>query len=146
MLLLHGLDAEALCRRIVTRAGLGSSREDREDATQDLLLALWQLAQRFDPECGQPFEGLATAVLKRRAVDYRRRQFRTVWKFRDRVHERPRPQFVEFNGSVRARLDAIESARAGDLPGGDEDGRGLLAERDRRQVEDYELLGLPPAA
>jgi DNA-directed RNA polymerase specialized sigma24 family protein len=140
-------DARALVASIVRRSELTLTREDREDLEQTLLIAVWQLALDFDPGSGRPFGPLAAAVLRRRIVDFQRSQFRTKWVFRDRVHTRQRPQFFEFNDSARARLDAVESARAGDsAPGGDADWRGLLDDRSRCRAEDFDLLGIEDVA
>jgi hypothetical protein len=140
-------DAERFVARIVSRSGLELSFHDRQDIEQFLLVEAWQLSIEYQPGIIRGgFACFATVALKRKLIDWQRKRWgRTVWKFKHRTYERPRPQFVEFDDSVSDRLDAAESMRAGDsAPGGDEDWRGLLDERDRYRIRDYKLLGLEP--
>jgi DNA-directed RNA polymerase specialized sigma subunit len=145
---LHDVDdAQRVVSTIVTRSGLHLSYHDREELEQHLLAQMWELHLRYDASRGISFGAWAVTTLRKRVVDYQRSRFRTKWVFRDRVHVRERPQFVEFNDSVRARLDAAESTRTGDSsPDWDADCRRLHGERDRKRAEDLALLDLPPAA
>jgi DNA-directed RNA polymerase specialized sigma24 family protein len=147
-LALHDVrDARALVAFVVSRSGIELSREDREDLEQSLLLAVWQLHCEFDPTTGRSFAPFATAVLRRRLVDYQRSQFRTKWVFRDRVHIRERPKFVEFDDSVRDRLDATHAAWAGDREaGGDPALARLLGGGGGELARDLAELGIEPTA
>jgi DNA-directed RNA polymerase specialized sigma subunit len=76
------------------------------------LLELWKLSLDFDPNCGRRFDAFATAVLRRRLVDWQRKTFgRTTWKFRDHTYTRKRPEFVEFNDP--SEIDLTRLSRRG---------------------------------
>ena len=108
-------DAERLAAWVIQRSGLGLDREDREDLQQTLLLAVWQLSLQFDVAAGKPFGPFATTVLRRRLVDWQRQRFgRTRWQFKGSVYERPRPEFVPLDDSVRDRLDEADAKRSCD--------------------------------
>lgn len=146
---LHDVDGERLAAWVIQRSGLRLSREDFEDAHQQLLLEFWRLSRDFDSTSGRPFAPLATTVLGRRLIDWQRKRFgRTTWRFGDgRVHKRKQPVFVEFDEAVIDRLDAAESEGRGDREtSGDEALRGLFSERSRRRLGDLELLGIDAAA
>jgi hypothetical protein len=147
---LHDVDAERLVRGIVTRSGLELNYYEREDLEQFLLIECWKLSLRYESgRIDKGFGAYATVALKRRVVDWQRKRWgRTKWSFSGgRVYVRPRPELISFDAdnSVSDRLDAVESTRAGDsAPGGDEDWRRLLAERDRNRIRDFDILGLEP--
>jgi len=148
-LALHDVeDTQLLVRRVVARSGFKLSYHDREDVEQYLMFEAVLLARDFQPgRINKGFGCYCTVALKRKLIDFQRQRYRTRWKFKDRVYERPRPQFIEFDDSVLNRLDAIESTRAGDsTASGDEDWRGLLDDRDRYRAWDFELLGLGEVA
>jgi hypothetical protein len=107
-------DAEALAAWIVHRSGLMLSPEDREDAQQRLLLELWKLSIDFDPACGRRFDAFATAVLRRKLVDWQRERFgRTIWRFSGgRVYERKRPEFVSLDVDDAARNSSLGNEAA----------------------------------
>ena len=92
-------DLEALCAHIARRGAPDLSWHDAEDLRQFLLVEAWQLSERFEPgRAGGSFNAFASSVLRRRVVDWRRqRDGRTVWKFRDTVHIRERPQFLSID-------------------------------------------------
>lgn len=82
--------------------------------------------------------------LRLRLVEWKRARFRTRWKFKDRVYERPRPQLVPLD--YLDRLDAALAARSGDpADSGDSALGGLLDDGDRqRAARDLDTLGLGP--
>ncbi|MBM4063339.1 MAG: sigma-70 family RNA polymerase sigma factor [Planctomycetes bacterium] len=51
------------------------SAEDAEDATQDILVAVWKNAERYDPQAGSEVTFLMT-IARRRLIDRARRQGR----------------------------------------------------------------------
>ena len=84
-------DSEAFVAAIANRSQLELGPDDDEDLRQFLLTELWHLGVRYEPSRNRAFSAYAVAILKRRAVDWQRQRFgRTVWKFKDRVYERPR--------------------------------------------------------
>jgi hypothetical protein len=113
-----------------------------------LLVECWRLALDYQPGIiRKGFGAYATVMLKRRVVDWQRSKYRTVWKFRHRTYERPRPRFVEFDASVRDRLDAAESARAGDLAQvATRIGEGYSTTEIAAELRIFDLLGLGDAA
>jgi hypothetical protein len=139
---LHDIeDGERLAAWVIRRSGLTLSHEDHDDAQRHLLVEAWKLSLEFNPACDRPFVTFATALLGRRLVDWQRGRFgRTVWKFRDRVHERPRTQFAPFDDAIRDRTDAALAMRSGDSEADRlEAERWLHEERDRHRTRDLEL-------
>jgi hypothetical protein len=138
-------DAEKFCSAIVGRSGLQLSFHDREDLAQWLLGECWQLSLCYDtgdPKFPPCFSNYATIILRRRVVDWQpKRLGRTVWKFRDHVHERPRPQLLSLDDRVESDL--------GEGPGDPEVDRSpdlarILGKGSRPSARDYLDLGLKP--
>jgi hypothetical protein len=51
-------------------------------------------------------------MLAKRIVDwYRKEKGQTRWAFKNRVYERPRPEFVSLDGPEHDRLDAAQPGR-----------------------------------
>jgi len=135
-------DAERFVAAIVSRSGFSLSFHDREDLEQHLLVEAWRLSLVYTAG-GISFSTFAGNTLRHRVVDWERaRHGRTVWKFRDRVHIRPRPELVPLD-SERDRVEQALAERAGDREADrDADYRRLLAERDRTRTRDLDTLGL----
>ena len=112
---LHDVDdAERFTRAIVTRSGLTLSFHDREDLGAYLVETCWELSLRYQAG-GPSFSTYAGTILRRRAVDWvRQRDGRTIWKFKHRIHERPRREFVSLDGPARGGLVETLAERDGD--------------------------------
>jgi hypothetical protein len=131
--------------------------DDAEDCAAFLLERLWRLALTYNPkrdERGPDFNGFANFRLRRFGVtDYlRSTNGRTTWQFATHTHQRDIPvvfslDHEEGDGDAGGGLGTSVAEGAGD-PQTDSDPafRGLVADRDRRRVEDLERLGLGPAA
>jgi hypothetical protein len=103
-------DAVGFVSAIVTRSGLSLSWSDREDLEQFLLVQAWELSLVYDtgdPKYPPRFAVYATNILRKRVVDWQRKRYRTIWKFKGRVYERPQPQLVSFDGDDAER-DRLE--------------------------------------
>lgn len=145
MLPLHDVrDAEAFASAVIDRSNLSLRWHEREDLLAYLLATAWELSLAFDPGRGASFSAFAGAALRRHVVDWQRKRFgRTVWKFRDRVHERPRTVVVSLDEpglveSLAARRGDPQTDRSPDL------GR-LLAGGGRERARDLATLGLGAA-
>lgn len=137
-------DAEAFVGAIVERSRDGLSYHDSEDLRGELVLETWELSLEYKPG-GVSFSTFAGTTLRHRVVDWRRKRFgRTRWTFGDgRVYERPRTQFVPLDDPGVGRLDAAESARAGDSSADWNPSFARLEhERDRARERDLRRLGL----
>ena len=145
---LHDIDgAERFCSAIVSRSGLQLSFHDAEDLNEYLLVECWQLSLRYQAG-GISFSTWAGNTLRRRSVDWIRKQNgRTVWKFKDRVHERPRPVLLSLSmdGPDGDRLRSTLDQGAGDPAADcDPDRERLLGDGDQARARDYAILGLDP--
>jgi hypothetical protein len=147
-LALHDVDdAERFVGAVVNRSGLELSWADREDLQQFLLTTAWEISLAYEPEGSSvTFSSFCGTILRRRVVDWQRaRHGRTVWKFKDRIYERPRIELVAFDDSARDRLERTQPEGVGDRAiGGDLSDAGLLECGDRQRARDYALLGLEP--
>jgi hypothetical protein len=64
-----------------------------------------------DPKYGPRFGLYLKRMLAKRIVDwYRKEKGQTRWAFKNRVYERPRPEFVSLDGPEHDRLDAAQGA------------------------------------
>ena len=139
-------DTFGFCRRFLDDAGTELSYHQREDLHAYLVSECWRISLEFDPDRGVYFSAFATGVLKRRRVDWlRKERGRTRWSFRGRIHERKLPSFtsLDADGPERNRLGAALGAWGGDPAAGrDPELARLLDDGGRRQARDYELLGL----
>jgi hypothetical protein len=140
---LHDIDdAERFVGAIVSRSGFSLSFHDAEDLGEYLLVECWQLSLRYQAG-GISFSTYAGNTLRRRSVDWIRQQNgRTVWKFKDRIHERPRPALVSFDDDAeRDRLVEAFGAGAGDGEADRDETLGrLLDDRDRERDRDWARL------
>jgi hypothetical protein len=122
------------------------SYHQREDLHAYLVSECWRISLEFDPDRGVYFSTFAAGILKRRRVDWlRKERGRTRWRFRGGIYERKLPSFtsLDADGPERDRLDAALGAGGGDpTPGRDPALARLLDDGGRRQARDYELLGL----
>lgn len=139
-------DVEALVVSAVNRSRHAGdlSPDDRDDLVAAGIAAVWKASATYDRSRGK-FSTVAWVVAQRTVVDTFRRDYRTVWKFRDRVHERPRPVFVSLDDERNTRLGDALGARAGDPASDwDEAVRGLQRARDRTRARDLDTLNLRP--
>ena len=142
-------DTAGFVGAIVNRSGLALSWSDREDLEQYLLATAWEISLTFEPGQGSVgFSTYAGNILRRRTHDWVRQQNgRTVWKFKDRVHERPRPVLLslDLDGPDGDRLRSTLAEGAGDPAADcDPDRERLLSDGDRTRDRDYTTLGLDP--
>jgi RNA polymerase sigma factor (sigma-70 family) len=146
------VDVERFAGRIVERSGLALSHHDREDLVASLVVACWECSDSYDPERGS-FSTFATYRLRSEVTAWLRTSNercgrtgfvggRTVWKFRNRVYERPQRVLVSLDGADRDLLAATLGEGDGDSEADrDEVVRGLFEARDRHRARDLELLG-----
>lgn len=146
-------DVFALVHGVVRRSRLELRWDEREDLVAYLVAEAWKLSLRFDPSLPKgtrnDFAGYLTINLKQRIYDWQRqRNGRTVWRFADRVYERPpRPELVSLDNSDDH--DLLDGA-LGTGPGAPTDGWSpdlgrLLGARDRQRDRDADTLGLAGA-
>jgi DNA-directed RNA polymerase specialized sigma24 family protein len=104
---LHDIDdAVRFCAAIVAKSNLRLSYHDNEDLRQYLVTELWRLSERYEPG-GISFSTLARTTLRKRLVDWRRKQYgRRRWQFTDRVYERPSVELVSLDDPGLDRLGA----------------------------------------
>lgn len=136
-------DVEALLVRAVSRSHFAATLrgDEREDLIAWLFEVAWKLSESFDPSRGS-FSTFLYGAAQRGAIDWQRSRYRTRWKFKDRIYERPRPILIPLDD---ARLDEAVSPGAGDFAdGGNQCLAGVLNGGDRQRVRDYETLGLEP--
>jgi DNA-directed RNA polymerase specialized sigma24 family protein len=136
-------DASGLCWRVVGESGLRLSWHEREDLHAWLLVAIWELSLRYDPERRRAsFSTFATRGLRRSVVDWlRATRGRTVWKFRGRVHERKLPEFIALDDRL---VDFEPALQSDSSPGRDALPSWIHHGRGGGAVSDYDLLGLEP--
>jgi DNA-directed RNA polymerase specialized sigma24 family protein len=138
-------DTQRFVAGIVNRSGLSLNWSDRQDLEQSLLIVAWELSLKFEP--GQSSVGFSTycgTILRRRTNDWvRKRSGRTVWKFKDRVHERQLPSFVSIDDQFTPDSLGNALATRGGNASADrlENDGGLFGDRDRRRARDLETLG-----
>jgi hypothetical protein len=91
-------DVESFCAAVVPRSWRNQlSQDDREQLLTWLIETAWELSVVYTPG-GISFSTFAGNTLRRRIHDWlRNRDGRTVWKFKDRTHHRPRPTLVSLN-------------------------------------------------
>jgi DNA-directed RNA polymerase specialized sigma24 family protein len=136
-------DVEALLRKEIHDSPYvaGLLPHELDDLVAFLFEVAWRAGDSYDPARGR-FSTMLTTVVRRRVVDWHRSRYRTVWKFRNRVYVRGRPQFVPLDD----RLDDTLGARAGDpADSGDPDLERVLAAGRGARARDLETLGLRPA-
>jgi len=148
-------DVEQFAGRILERSGLELSYHDREDLLASLVVECWSCATDYE-ESRASFSTFATIRLRSAVTAWLRSSQertsrtgfvggRTVWKFRDRIHERPQRVFVSLDDSERDRLvDAFGTGPCDSEAGRDEALTGLYAERDRERARDLWILGIEP--
>lgn len=96
-LALHDVrDVEAFCAAIIQRRQPDLPWVEQDDLLAELIEDCWVLSTRFQPG-GLSFSTWAQTTLVKRAGAWERRKYRTTWKFKDRTHVRPRPQFVSLD-------------------------------------------------
>jgi DNA-directed RNA polymerase specialized sigma24 family protein len=138
-------DCVAFVATIVNRSGLELSWSDREDLEQTLQIVAWELSLKFEP--GQSSVGFSTycgTILRRRTNDWvRKRNGRTIWKFKDRIHIRERPVLLSIDNEFTADSlgNALAASRGDAEADRDENGGGLFGDRDQRRARDLEALG-----
>src|SRR5512144_1257928 len=109
-LALHDVeDVEAFCIGIFKAKAGEIPDRDHEDAIAYLIETAWELSVEYRTG-GMAFSAYATYTLKRRLVDWQRRQYgRTRWSSPSYVYERPRPHFLPLehrpDGPVHGLLD-----------------------------------------
>src|SRR4051812_36883173 len=91
-------DVEAFCAAVIPNTWRGRlTTDDREQLLTWLIETAWELSVVYRPG-GISFSTYAGNTLRRRIHDWlRNRDGRTVWKFKDRTHHRPRPTLVSFD-------------------------------------------------
>jgi hypothetical protein len=153
-------DVEALCGSEIRRSSLNLSPQDWEELLVYLIESVWEASLRFEPGIirskstvspeadGQGFGCWARLTLRRRITDWQRAKLgRTVWKFKDRIHERQLPSFVSIDNEFTA--DSLGDALA--TRGGDAeadwltDDGGLFGDRNSCRARDLEALGVSEA-
>lgn len=105
-------DVESLCGKALERRGIRLGHSDYEDRLAFAISECWILAGRYDPDRDrarskgrEPNMGAWIFFkLRQRLVDAERAQYRTVWRSKDYVYERPRPEFV----ALEPELERIE--------------------------------------
>jgi DNA-directed RNA polymerase specialized sigma24 family protein len=137
-------DVEALLVSVVSRSPFARqlSRDDRDDLVTFLFELAWKLSDNFDASRGSFCSYLYDAA-RRRAIDWQRSRYRTVWKFGGgRVYERPRVDLVSIDSGEGGVVESL-AARAGD-PAADRspDLGGVLTDRGGQRARDLETLGL----
>ena len=138
-------DVEALVLDEIRRSPHvhGLAPHDLDDLIAWLLEHAWRTSNAYDPARGTRFSTMLVPVVRRRIVDWHRSRYRTVWKFRDRVYERPRPRLVSLDDPG---LGESLGSRAGDLEDGCDPALArVLNPRDRTRAQDVATLGLRPA-
>lgn len=146
-------DVEQFAGRIVERSELRLGYHDHEDLLASLIFECWRCADDYDPgrAAFSTYKLRAAVVAWLRTSNERcgRTGFvggRTVWKFKDHVHEKPLREFVSFDDAdARGRLDESLAEGNGDRAADrDSDLGRLYAERDSARARDYDALGLEP--
>lgn len=151
-LVLHGVDIEALCWKLISTSGHVANlrAHERDDLCVELVEVSWELSLVYRP--GEAaFSSWLTTNLRRRIIDYvRRTRGRTRWKAThlisednpDGIYERKLPDLVSLDGpdgnSLGASLATVDGNSAPDRLA---DGGRLFAERDRHRAEDLAYLG-----
>src|SRR5215218_119677 len=104
---LHDIeDVERFCAALLERDRCRLEHYEREDLLVYLVEECWRFSLKFRPGRGR-FSVWVYGSLRRRVVDWERQRYgRTVWKFKDRVYERPRVELVSLDDVSRDRLEA----------------------------------------
>src|SRR6266496_4464581 len=137
-LALHDVrDVEALAAFVIGRSGLELSQQDNEELLTYLIELTWELSLRYDNN-GISFSTWATATLKRRVIDWQRRDGgRTRWQFADRTYERELPRFVQADDDLPASVSDSDSGA--DVLRGLVRARGLRRTRDKQALSERAL-------
>src|SRR5439155_23205799 len=123
-LILHGVDAEALCRKALDNSLRRNNQHldwtRREDALAYLIGVAWEFSERWDPDRGLSFSTAAYRLVTLRLVDHFRADLgRTRWQFGPNAQHTWRGQTRERQRPIVFSLDA----------GGDDSLVGSLATR-----------------
>lgn len=133
-------DVEKLCGRVLERRGIGLGHPEYEDRLAFLLGECWIVARTYDPERDRCRNMGAWVFLKlgQRLVDAKRTEYRTVWRSKNYVYERPRPELVPLEPGMAEPLGAGSGDPATDS---DADLTRIYAGGSWRTARDLELLG-----
>jgi DNA-directed RNA polymerase specialized sigma24 family protein len=137
-------DVAGLLAGIVRAGGLNLSYHDREDLEAELLVFAWRLAEKYDPARGS-FSNYLFRCARLEVVDWQRRRFRTVWKFKTHTYTRPRPKFVSLDTERDSIGKALGTIGGDSAAVWDEACRRLFEARDRERVQDLDRLGIETA-
>jgi hypothetical protein len=135
-------DVEQLCGEALERRGITLGHSNYEDRLAFAISECWILAGKYEPAKDGARKNMAAWVffrLGQRLVDAERAEHRTVWRFKDYVHVRARPEFVP----LEPELERIDGTWAGD-PARDRDPdlARLLAARGGQLARDLDELGI----
>ena len=137
-------DVAGLLAATIRASGLKLSYHDREDLEAELLVFAWKLSDKYDPARGS-FSNYLFKCARLEAVDWQRRRFRTVWKFKTHTYTRPRPEFISLDTERDSLGDALGTIGGDSAAVWDEACRGLFEARDRERVQDLVRLGIQAA-
>jgi DNA-directed RNA polymerase specialized sigma24 family protein len=139
-------DVEALLVKVVRHSPFAGklTRDDRDDLLCWLFEVAWKLSLAFDRDRGS-FSGFLYSSARLQAIEWQRRRYRTVWKFRDRTYTRPRVDLVSLNGTGDSLAESLAAIDRDLEDGGGPACSGLLANGDSTRARDLGVLGLGPA-
>jgi hypothetical protein len=137
-------DVERLCGEALERRGIRLGHSDYENRLAFAISECWILAGKYDPAKDGARKNMCAWIFVRlgqRLVDVERAEYRTVWRFKDYVDVRPRPEFVP----LEPELERIDGTGTGD-PARDRDPdlARLFAGGSRRRAWDLDELGVSP--
>ncbi len=97
-------DVEELYGEALERQGITLGRSDYEGKLAFAIAECWILAGKYDRERDGTRTNMAAFIffrLGQRLVDAERAEYRTVWRFKDYVYERPRPEFISYEHQLQ---------------------------------------------
>jgi hypothetical protein len=106
---LHDIpDVEALCskaaRTWMAKTECRLSPDEVESLTAFLVVAVWRMSARYDPERSSSFKAIVHGRLGNRCVDcIRTHRGRTRWQFAEHTYEREIPRAVSLDQSGERR-------------------------------------------
>jgi hypothetical protein len=92
-------DVEELCGEALERRGITLGHSDYEDKLAFAIGRVLDPRREVRPGTGRTRKNMAAFIffrLGQRLVDVERAEYRTVWRFKDYVYERPHPEFISY--------------------------------------------------
>jgi hypothetical protein len=135
-------DVERVCANVLRRSQVLAA--DREEALAFLLVASWELSERYDAG-GRPsrFGHHLKTRLPLKLIDWTRQRYgRSRWQTKDGIYERPRVDLVSLDSGDDRLAVALASSDGDPAQRGGADLDGLLADPGGARDRDLRILGL----